>query len=193
MLRLALTFDDGPSEENTIELLNVLDKHKVKATFFMIGKFVRKNPDIARLVSRKGHWIGNHTVNHPKLTESTPQNLDFEISHCKEILQDVVGDHSNMFRPPFLMYSAEVGDAVRAHGLRTIWKDASGGDAMQLGANVIVNKVRDELALGSGVILLHDGCHDDDRASRAHTIKAVDILVTKYKSEEVQFISPLEF
>src|SRR4051812_10062814 len=63
--RLALTFDDGPNDPHTRQLLDVLAKHQVKATFFVIGKFVKQRPDIVRAVVDAGHVIGNHTYSHP--------------------------------------------------------------------------------------------------------------------------------
>src|SRR5204863_4371402 len=66
--RIALTYDDGPNDPHTLRLLEVLARHDVRATFFMIGRYVRERPDIARAVAEAGHVIGNHTFTHPLLT-----------------------------------------------------------------------------------------------------------------------------
>src|SRR5437667_7612870 len=66
--QLALTYDDGPNDPHTLRLLEVLARHNVRATFFMIGRYVRERPDIARAVAEAGHVIGNHTFTHPLLT-----------------------------------------------------------------------------------------------------------------------------
>src|ERR1019366_4036030 len=65
--QIALTFDDGPNDPHTLKLLDVLARHSVRATFFMIGRFVRQHPKIARAVAEAGHMVGNHTFTHPLL------------------------------------------------------------------------------------------------------------------------------
>src|SRR5579862_7089155 len=65
--QIALTYGDGPNDPHTLHLLDVLAKNNVRATFFMIGRFVKERPDIARAVAKAGHVIGNHTYNHPLL------------------------------------------------------------------------------------------------------------------------------
>src|SRR5271157_3629254 len=66
--QLALTYDDGPNDPHTPHLLEVLAKHGVKATFFLIGRYVQQRPDLAREVVQAGHAVGNHTFTHPLLT-----------------------------------------------------------------------------------------------------------------------------
>src|ERR1700686_2351561 len=65
--QIALTYDDGPNDPHTLKLLEVLAKHNVRATFFMIGRYVQQHPNIARAVAQAGHVIGNHTFAHPLL------------------------------------------------------------------------------------------------------------------------------
>src|SRR4051794_16134260 len=99
--QLALTFDDGPNDPHTLNLLDVLAKHDVKATFFLIGRHVAAKPEIARRIASEGHAIGNHTFSHPNLAFCSGQRIRQELSECKKVLQETVGDHSNLFRPPF--------------------------------------------------------------------------------------------
>src|SRR5262249_52162969 len=99
--QIALTYDDGPNDPYTMQLLDVLARHDVRATFFMIGKFVRQKPDITRAVAQAGHVIGNHTFTHPKLTFESAESTRKELQDCTAALTDVIGQHSNLFRPPF--------------------------------------------------------------------------------------------
>ncbi len=69
---VALTFDDGPNDPYTMQLLDLLDRRQVRATFFLMGSFVRQRPEIARAIHRAGHLLGNHTVNHPSLLWASP-------------------------------------------------------------------------------------------------------------------------
>lgn len=172
--------------------MEVLAKHSVLATFFMIGKFVRERPDVAQEVSRAGHSIGNHTVTHPALPDLTENEIAKEIDVCENILTEVVGPHSNMFRPPFFLTSPAIEDLITARGLTTIMCKASGGDATPMGVDFIVEKVHNELNAESGIILLHDGWHRQMGGPRADSVTATDRILTRYKNEGCEFVSPLE-
>src|SRR5437879_2508278 len=79
--KLALTYDDGPNDPDTLLLLDVLAKHNVKATFFLIGKYVQQRPDIVRRIAAEGHVIGNHTFTHPNLA------ISFQLPFLRNLLQ----------------------------------------------------------------------------------------------------------
>src|SRR5277367_1906361 len=97
---IALTFDDGPNDPYTFQLLDILAQHQVRATFFMIGRFVRQRPDIVRAVHAAGHLIGNHTMTHPWLVLEPPSRVRQEIADCNAALEDVLGHKIEYFRPP---------------------------------------------------------------------------------------------
>src|ERR1700738_2211788 len=99
--QIALTYDDGPNDPHTLKLLDVLAKHNVRATFFMIGRYVQQRPDIARAVAQAGHVIGNHTFTHPLLIFESAARTRTHLVDCHQALEDAVGEHSNLFRPPF--------------------------------------------------------------------------------------------
>ena len=86
---VALTFDDGPNDAATPELLEVLAKHGVSATFFMIGNFARQRPEIVRQVAAAGHLIGNHTMSHPKLSMEPATRVRQELAECKATLRNL--------------------------------------------------------------------------------------------------------
>ena len=98
---IALTYDDGPNDPHTLRLLDVLAKHNVRATFFMIGRYVQQRPDIARAVAQAGHVIGNHTFTHPLLIFKSAAQTRARAHRLPSALQDAIGEHSNLFRPPF--------------------------------------------------------------------------------------------
>src|SRR5215467_13836134 len=99
--QLALTYDDGPNDPHTLKLLEVLACHNVHATFFLIGNYVRQRPDIVREIATAGHVIGNHTFNHPLLIFESAAQTRKELEDCRAALTDAIGEHSNLFRPPF--------------------------------------------------------------------------------------------
>src|SRR4029077_20502708 len=82
-LQLALTFDDGPNPAVTPPLLDLLDKYSAKATFFMIGRFVRECPGLTKEVAIRGHLIGNHTQTHPNLFWLSRRAIRSELEHCQ--------------------------------------------------------------------------------------------------------------
>jgi peptidoglycan/xylan/chitin deacetylase (PgdA/CDA1 family) len=97
---VALTFDDGPDPFHTPRVLDVLDQHHVKATFFMMGRQVERYPKVAREVLRRGHEIGNHSYSHPKLILMSPRRVRDEIERTDKLLRDIGVSGEIHFRPP---------------------------------------------------------------------------------------------
>src|SRR5438874_2951423 len=118
--QLALTYDDGPNDPHTLRLLEVLARHDVHATFFMIGRYARQCPEIVREVARAGHVIGNHTFSHPLLIFESAARTRTELADCRGALTDAVGEHSNLFRPPFGGRRPATFRIARELGLETI-------------------------------------------------------------------------
>src|SRR5271154_6092599 len=85
--QIALTYDDGPNDPHTLKLLDVLAKHSVPATFFMIGRYVQQRPDIVRAVAQAGHIVGNHTFAHPLLIFKSATETLTELVDCRKALQ----------------------------------------------------------------------------------------------------------
>src|SRR5438128_7450315 len=82
--QLALTYDDGPNDPHTLRLLEVLEKHEAKATFFLIGRYVDARPDIVRVIVQAGHAIGNHTYTHPNLIFASQLQTAIQIKQCND-------------------------------------------------------------------------------------------------------------
>lgn len=186
--QIALTYDDGPNDPHTLHLLEILAKHGVRATFFLIGRYVRQRPDIARAIAQAGHVIGNHTVTHPLLIFKTAAETRQELSDCRAILQDAIGDHSNLFRPPFGGRRPSTLRIARELGLEPVMWNVTGYDWNAPPAEVIERKVSSQMKRGD-VILLHDGSHKQMGADRAQTVLATDHLIRKYKSEGYEFVT----
>jgi peptidoglycan/xylan/chitin deacetylase (PgdA/CDA1 family) len=184
--QLALTYDDGPNDPHTLRLLEVLAKHNVHATFFLIGRYVQQRPDLAREVLKAGHIVGNHTFTHPLLTFQSAAEIREELSSCHAALQDTVGKHSNLFRPPFGGRRPAVLRIAREIGLAPIMWNVTGYDWDAPPAAVIEQKVSRQIR-GGKVILLHDGGHKEMGADRSQTVLATDHLIEKYKSEGYEF------
>jgi peptidoglycan/xylan/chitin deacetylase (PgdA/CDA1 family) len=186
--QLALTYDDGPNDPHTLRLLEVLAKHNVRATFFLIGRYVQQRPEIVREVVKAGHVIGNHTFMHPLLTFKSSAEARKELTDCRSAIQDAVGKHSNLFRPPFGGRRPAVLRIARELGLEPIMWNVTGYDWNAPPAVVIEKKVSSQMR-GGDVILLHDGGHKQMAADRSQTVLATDHLITRYKSEDYDFLT----
>src|SRR5581483_3283518 len=126
--QIALTFDDGPNDTHTGQLLEVLARNEVRATFFMIGRFVRERPQIARAVAEAGHVVGNHTDTHPNLIGCSSAQVAIQVDECERVLSDAVGAHSRLFRPPFGGRLPHVLGVLRDRGYETVMWSVSSRD-----------------------------------------------------------------
>lgn len=186
--KLALTYDDGPNDPYTQQLLDVLARHNVRATFFLIGRYVQQRPEVARTVVEAGHVVGNHTFTHPLLTFKSTAEVRRELTACRSALQDAIGGHSNLFRPPFGGRRPAVLRIVRELGLAPVMWNVTGYDWNAPPAAAIEQKVTKQIR-GGDVILLHDGGHKQLGADRSQTVQATDRLIARYKAEGFEFVT----
>jgi peptidoglycan/xylan/chitin deacetylase (PgdA/CDA1 family) len=186
--QLALTFDDGPNDPHTLHLLDVLAKHTVKATFFLIGKHVAVKPEIARRIATAGHTIGNHTYTHPNLAFCSEARIRQELSDCRKILQETIGEHSNLFRPPFGARRPRVLSIARELGLMPVQWSVTCYDWKPTTTERVERHAARQIS-GGDIILQHDGGYKEMGADRAHTVAATERLIARYQSEGFSFVS----
>jgi len=186
--QIALTFDDGPNDPHTLRLLSVLAKHNVLATFFLIGRYVRQRPDIVVEIAKQGHVIGNHTFTHPRLIFRSSSRIREEILQCRKTISDAVGEHSNLFRPPFGGRRPGVFSYVRRLGLEPIMWNVAGYDWNAPSADFIERKVYSNIR-GGDVVLLHDGSHAAFGADQSKTVEAVDRLIGRHRADGHRFVT----
>lgn len=185
---LALTYDDGPSETWTPRLLEVLARHDVHATFFMVGRCAARLPVITRAVASAGHAIGNHSYTHPNLIFCSAAQVQAQLEECERVLNDVVGKHSKLFRPPFGGRRPGVLRTARAHGFIPVMWSVTAHDWNSSPAEEIERKVARQIH-GGDVILMHDGGHLSPTADRSATVTATDNIVRRYKGEGYRFVT----
>ncbi|HEX4155662.1 MAG TPA: polysaccharide deacetylase family protein [Acidobacteriaceae bacterium] len=179
---IALTYDDGPNDAATPELLEVLARHGARASFFMIGGFVRQRPEIARAVHAAGHLVGNHTMTHPWLAWQAERVIREEMRGCNEALEDVLGAPARYIRPPHGARRPAVLRIARELGLTVVQWNVWGQDWKPIGARGILGNVekgmRRARQRGRGAnVLLHDGYDRAMSADRAGTVRATDMLL----------------
>lgn len=191
--QMALTFDDGPNDPYTFELLELLARHEAKVTFFLMGKYVRQRPDIARAIHEAGHAIGNHTYSHPNLIFVSAARLRQELDDCHKALEDAIGSYTPLFRPPFGGRRPAVLRAARSLGLTPVMWSVTSYDWSARSAEMIVSKVDSAIRAHKNrqgdVILMHDGGHLAFGTDRSYTVAAVRQLLEKYSAEGKQFVS----
>lgn len=184
--RVALTFDDGPDIRYTPQILDVLDRHNVKATFFLIGSRANEHRDIVRRIHESGHAIGNHTYWHPNLPKEDIQRLHWEVTETEKVLVDILGYKPRLFRSPYGALNEEIMDMLTDLNFTAVGWDVDSLDWKQEGAEVIQDNVLSNVGFGS-IILMHDG--GDWSMDLSGTAEALDVIITKLKEDGTEFVT----
>ncbi len=185
---LALTYDDGPNDPYTCRLLEVLERHGAKATFFLIGRFVEQKPEIARAIVEARHAIGSHTWDHPNLIFASTSEVRRQLQRTQLIIRDATGVDVHLFRPPFGGRRPATLRIARAMGLEPIMWNVSCYDWKPISVDDIVRHAERQMR-GGNVILLHDGGHGRMGVDRSRSIAASDRILTHYKAEGYEFVT----
>ncbi len=178
---VALTFDDGPNPPYTEQLLDILEKYKIKATFFFIGRNIEMHRNTAIEVVKRGHEIGNHGYMHENLALKTPNKIINEISKTDSLIKGLGLSEVKLFRPPFgsgllsILISKLVGETLVLQGLSPI-------DYLRPSPDKIVYNIMKNIKPCS-IITLHDG-----EGIRVETIVATELLINKL-SENYEFVT----
>jgi peptidoglycan/xylan/chitin deacetylase (PgdA/CDA1 family) len=182
---VALTYDDGPNDIATERLLDVLAHHNVRATFFLIGRYVRQRPQIARAIASAGHLIGNHSMTHPWLALQSSARIHQELTGCNAILEDTLGIPIRYFRAPHGARRPAVLRIARSLGLTPVQWNIIPGDWQPIGAEEIAARTirgitRNRQHNRASNIVLHDGGQKGLGQPRLPTVEATKILLQKY-------------
>jgi peptidoglycan/xylan/chitin deacetylase (PgdA/CDA1 family) len=155
--RVWLTIDDGPSDD-TLAVLDALDAHDAKATFFLVGERAARRPERVREILRRGHGIGNHSASHPArwFWALGPSRMRREIADTQRVLAEIVGEPPRWFRAVVGMSNPFVNTALKAHGLARVAWSARGFDAVAADPQTVVARIERGLAPGA-IVLMHEG------------------------------------
>jgi peptidoglycan-N-acetylglucosamine deacetylase len=186
---VVLTFDDGPDPVYTPQILEILKKYNVKASFFIVGENGEVNPDIVERIYREGHELGNHTYTHPNVADITAGRTKLELNTTQRLVQELTGHSMIMFRPPYVADAEpstpnELLPILRAQeqGYLMIGELIDPSDWEQPGSKVIVKRVLQELPSGN-VILMHDA-----GGNRGDTVKALPQIIETLKKKGYKFV-----
>ena len=173
-----LTFDDGPHPVHTTEVLDVLRRYGVRATFFVVGAMVQRFPHLLNRVLLEGHTVANHTWNHENLAKLSGEAIDRTL----ERTQDILGANATAcMRPPYGALDDLVRQRSEEHGLDVIMWSASANDWLDLTAEMIAERIVAG-SVDGGIILMHDG-----GGERSRTVQGLDIALQQLSGQGIRF------
>ncbi len=186
---IALTFDDGPCHPYTEQLMELFDREEIRATFFMPGHNVRREPTLAAEVASR-HAVGNHTNTHPHLTWSLPSTVRDELQRGQEAIQDATGTVPSIFRVPHGWYGPQVISTANDLGMSCIGWSVMAWDWNKPPQETITRRILHGAGPG-GITLLHDGQDTDayPKADRSRTIAAVPRIIHSLKEQGFRFVT----
>lgn len=178
---VALTFDDGPNPNYTERVLDLLSRHKIKASFFVLGKNLERYPDIGKKIVGDGHLLGNHTYSHKKSCEISVKEFDEELNRTKGLIRKISGRDFNYFRYPFGVISfLTLWYCISKHFTTVQWSLDS-RDFEHISTKHILANVIDNEAEGGDIILLHD--------DNEFTLEALPVIVEHFQNKGFKFVT----
>jgi peptidoglycan/xylan/chitin deacetylase (PgdA/CDA1 family) len=179
---VALTFDDGPEESYTPDILKILAHYRAHATFFVIGDRARTHPDLLRQIIGYGHEIGNHTLTHERKKSVTRQ----EIEECDALVHQATGIPPLYLRPPGGRMNERILELARtSHHIVVMWS-VDARDWARPGAGRIASSVIGKVQPGD-IVIFHDG-----GGKRAQTVTALKIILTRLSADGYRFLTMTE-
>ena len=178
---VALTFDDGPSEKYTPQILAILKQNNIKATFFMVGMNAKAHPDIVKMVLADGHAINSHSMTHPMLTKLNDKQLLEEVAGPQVVINDIIGKKPVCLRYPFGASNDHVRNVIRENGMLPTPMGWNSFDYDRPGVEKIVSWVLKNVHSGQ-VFLFHDGFDN-----REQTVAALAQILEEDKKKGMGF------
>jgi peptidoglycan-N-acetylglucosamine deacetylase len=191
---LALTFDDGPNPSVTPRLLDLLDRYSVRATFFLVGKFVRACPDLTEEISARGHLLGNHTDTHANLTFQLRSGIRDELMRCQAAISAAThSDPPRWMRPPYGYRNPLLDGEVRRAGMRGIvmWSRMCGDWKPQPAERLVARLAdigRSNRPYGD-IVVLHDGDYRALGGDRQHIVAALEHWLPRWRDAGLEFVT----
>lgn len=156
---VSLTFDAAWGNEDTQQLIDILDKYGVKATFFVVGQWVDKYPESVKALHDAGHEVMNHSDTHPHMSKLSAQGVAAEVNRCSDKVEAVTGVRPTLFRCPYGEYDDNVISAVRSLGMTAVQWDVDSLDWKEIPASEIYKRVTGKVRPGSIVLFHNAGLH----------------------------------
>ena len=174
--KVALSFDAAWGNEDTQQILDILEEHQVHVTFFMTGGWVEKYPEDVKKIQEAGHDLANHSENHKNMSQLSDTECQQELLKVHERVKTLTGVEMELFRPPYGDYDNEVIQNAQKCGYYTIQWDVDSLDWKDYGKQSIIDTVCNHQQLQSGAIIL---CHNGAK----YTAEALDEMLTKLEEQ----------
>lgn len=179
--KISISFDAAWGAEDFPKIMEILDKHNIKTTFFMTGDWVEKYPECVKTLVEKGHDLGNHSASHPDMTKLSKKAQKEQILNVHNAVKELTGYEMELFRPPYGAYNNDVIQTCYEVGYFPIQWSVDSLDWKDLSASEIINKVCNHKALDNGAIIL---CHNGAK----HTAEALDEMLTNLKEQGYEIV-----
>ncbi|MFN6460476.1 MAG: polysaccharide deacetylase family protein [Nostoc sp. DedVER02] len=179
---IALTFDDGPWPDSTAKVLDILKQNQIKGTFFLIGQNVKNYPSLLKREIAEGHVIGNHTWHH-WYQFLNPQAAAYEIDHTADLIYQVTGIKTNLFRPPGGIMHNGVADYARNSKYAIVLWSSDSVDYSRPAVPKLINNVFRKAKPG-GIVLMHDG-----GGNRSKTVQALPEIIANFRKQGYSFVT----
>jgi peptidoglycan/xylan/chitin deacetylase (PgdA/CDA1 family) len=187
---LALTFDDGPDPRFTPEVLRILAKEQVPATFFLVGAHAERYPDLVRRIQADGHEIGSHTYSHRSLFLLPAAATALEVDRAEAVLVRLTGERPHLFRPPRGLFDLRLRRLLAAHRCTVVLWSVSSRDWAEVSPRLIASNVLGP-ARGGDIVLFHDSgaIFASAGGDRRHMLQALPYVIRRLKAEGFQFVT----
>lgn len=152
---ISVTFDASWGGDKTLAILDLLDQYNAKATFFLVGIWVDKYPELVQEIARRGHEIGNHSDSHAHFTQISDAQIRQELKDCSDKIEDLTGTRPTLFRPPYGDYNSKVITVVRDAGYEAVQWSVDSLDWKNRGVNDLVKRATNNVQKGD-IILFHN-------------------------------------
>lgn len=179
--KIAISFDAAWGNEDTAQILEILAKHNVKATFFMTGGWVESYPEDVKAIYAAGHDLGNHSENHLNMSELSKEEITSEVMNVHDKVKELTGYEMFLFRPPYGDYDNDVITTVSDCGYYSIQWSIDSLDWKNYGVNDLITQVCESEHLENGAIIL---CHNGAK----YTVQALDQVLTNLTEQGYQFV-----
>lgn len=181
--RIALTFDDGPHEAYTAEILAILNEYGIKATFFVVGQNAKEYPKLVKQAAEAGHEIGNHTYTHPKLKTQNAESFSCELERTRVVIEAITGVSPILFRPPEGFREGVIKTVAKEQGYQMVLWSVDTEDWRGLSASQIENAIMKDVKDGS-IILCHDYV-----VGKSHTPEALRRVIPQLLEDGYEFVT----
>lgn len=182
--QIALTFDDGPDTNFTNQVLDILKREQVPATFFVVGKMVKNYPDVLKRIDLEGHTIGNHSYSHPQLNKISQASAMKQLAETNQVIFQTIGKKPALMRPPYGAYNKELTNKTANSGMKVIYWDVDTLDWKHRTSSEIIHTVQSQ-GIGGTIVLQHSSGNKGLQES----VNSLNQIIKHYKSQGYEFVT----